>query len=138
LDYNFYILYPLFLLVVTCSQPLYIESYSPLCMCRFVPLHEFVYIVLPTCFILSNQVCVCWLHTMYGCSCWAIFAYCLYLVGSCEILMDHPILGEWYALAFHNPKNMCTWGIPLSVYILNYLVSMWYVMLMRNSNSNVH
>jgi hypothetical protein len=34
------------------------------------------------------------------------FAYYLYLVGSCERLMDHPILGEWYALALHNPK-MC-------------------------------
>jgi hypothetical protein len=33
--YNVYILYPLFLLAVTYSQPLYIESYLPLCMCRF-------------------------------------------------------------------------------------------------------
>jgi hypothetical protein len=71
LDYNVYVIYPLILLAVTCSQPLYIESYSPLCMCQFVPLHEFVYVVLPTCFILSNQVCACWLYTMYGCSCWA-------------------------------------------------------------------
>ena len=100
----------------------------------FCILHVFVYVVLPTCFILSNQLCACWLHTMYGCYCWA---YCIliYLLGSWEWLMDHPILGEWYALALHNPKYVCTWGIPLSVYILNYLVSMWYVMLMRNSNS---
>jgi hypothetical protein len=32
------------------------------------------------------------------------FAYCFYLVSSCERLMDHPILGELYALALHNPK----------------------------------
>jgi hypothetical protein len=35
-------------------------------------------------------------------------AYCVYLVGSCERLMDHPILGELYALALHNSKNVCT------------------------------
>jgi hypothetical protein len=30
------------------------------------------------------------------------------LFGSCEKLMDYPILGECYAWAFHNPKIVCT------------------------------
>jgi hypothetical protein len=106
------------------------------------PLHVLVLFRCMSLYMLCFLLALFWVikYVLVGCtSCTGVliepFAYCLYFVGSCERLMDHPILGEWYALAFHSPKNMCTWGIPLSVYILNYLVSMWYVMLMRNSNS---
>jgi hypothetical protein len=60
LDYLVSIIYPMFLLVVTCTQLIYIESYSPFAYVGFCILHVFVYVVLPTYFILSNQVCACW------------------------------------------------------------------------------
>ena len=92
--YHVSIIYPLLLLAVTCTQLIYIESYSPLYMCWFCILHMFIYVVLPTCFILRNQVYVCWFsHHICVCVFEPIVA-CVYLSGSFERLMDYSIMGE--------------------------------------------
>ena len=53
-----------------------------------------------------------------------------------EWLMEHPILGEWYALCISLSLKMCVHGYHHLVLILHdYLVTMWCVKLMRNSNS---
>ena len=76
------------------------------------------------------------LRTMYLCLCWSLFASCCILYGSCEWLMDYPILGEWYALGNVTSLKMCVHEEYHLVLILQvYLVSMWYVILMRNSSS---
>ena len=50
--------------------------------------------------------------------------------------MDYPILGEWYALWQFTILKMCVHEEYHLVLIYQYyLISMWYVMLMRNSNS---
>src|SRR4051812_37291700 len=59
----------------------------------------------------------------------------LFLVGilfvSSEGLMDYSVLGECHAWAFHNPK-MCVHEENHLVVLLHvYLLSMWYVSLMR-------
>ncbi len=60
------------------------------------------------------------------------------LFGSCEKLMDYPILGECYAWAFHNPK-MCVHEEYHLVFILDYcLVSMWYNSHEKFKFYNVH
>src|SRR3954462_3252261 len=62
--------------------------------------------------ILRYQAYLCMIrwHTMYVR--FLMFEPCLVifgiLFGSCEKLMDYPILGECYAWAFHNPKIVCT------------------------------
>jgi hypothetical protein len=86
------IIYPMFLLAITCTQLIYIESYSPLCMC---------WVLYLAC------VCICYAFYLFyfeyssmcmlGCTpCTVVLvepiAYCLYLVGPCKRLMDHPIL----------------------------------------------
>jgi hypothetical protein len=86
--------------------PLHVLGFVP-CMCLYM-----------LCFLLAlfwviNYVHV-GLHTMYGCSCWA---YCILFI-SCWLLWE--IIGPSHfggviCFALHNPKNVCTWGIPLSV-----------------------
>jgi hypothetical protein len=49
----------MFHLAVICTQLIYIKVTRPFACVGFVPLHVLVYVVLPTCFILSNQVCTC-------------------------------------------------------------------------------
>jgi hypothetical protein len=63
------------------------------------------------------------------------FASRFILLGSCERLLDHPILGEWYALHFTILKMCVHEEYHLVLIFKDYLVSMWYVILMRNSNS---
>jgi hypothetical protein len=98
------------------------------------PLHVLVFIssmcLYMLCFLLvylvysSSCIIVC---TPCTCVLWGALLYLVYiLVGSFEWLMDYPILGEWYALAFHNPKNVCTWGIPPSIDIAR-LASLYMV-----------
>ena len=81
------------LLAVTSPQLLYIESYSlPFYMCWFCTLHVIVYVVLPTC--LPCFLYVGW-HIMYNCSLLSLLHLVhILVVGSCEKLMDYPILGE--------------------------------------------
>ena len=60
------------------------------------------------------------------------------LVGSCERLMDHPILGGVMCFGHFTILKVCAHEEYHLVLILqDYLVSMWYVLLMRNSNSKM-
>ena len=60
------------------------------------------------------------------------------LVGSCERLMDYSILGECDLLwAPHDPKICVHEEYHLELIFQDYLVSTWYVMNMRNSNSRM-
>ena len=75
---------------------------------------------------------------MYVCvlSLYCIFAFIL--VGSFERLMDYPILGECLCFWYFTILNMCVYEEYHIVLIFQgYIVSMWYVMLMKNSNSIV-
>lgn len=103
LDYHISIIYPLILLVVACTQLIYIESYLPLvhvlvsylaCVCTCCAYHLL---------ILSYQVFLCMLAcTLCMCVLCLSLLHPLYiLIGSCEKLMDYPILREW-----------CSLGIP--------------------------
>ncbi len=76
------------------------------------------------------------LHTMYLCSFLSLLHLVGILYGSCEILMDYPIMGEWYAFGNFIILKMCVHEeYHLELILQDYLVSMWYVILMRNSNS---
>ena len=75
---------------------------------------------------------------MYVC---VLSLYCIFdfiLVGSFERLMDYPILGECLCFWYSTILKMCVHEEYYIVLIFqDNLVSMWYVMLMRNSNSLV-
>src|SRR3954468_11697183 len=82
-------------------------------------------------------ICVCWLahHVFVFLGLEPLLFLVGILFGSCEGLMDHSVLGEFHAWAFHNPK-MCVHEENHLVVLLHvYLISMWYVSLMRNSSS---
>jgi hypothetical protein len=80
LDHHVFIIYPLCLLAVTCSQVLYIESYSPLCMCWFLyhsmRLYMLWYLLVLFWVIMYVHV---GLHIMYLCLCLSLCYILLYL-----------------------------------------------------------
>ena len=107
-------------------------------MLWFCTLHVLVYVVLPICLSWEIKYVYVGLYIMYACVvCWAFLHLVYILVGSCERLMEHPILGEWCALWPHNPKNVCTWGIPSSFDITRLSSHYVVYLLMRNPNSKV-
>ena len=112
---------------------------APLCMCWFCTIACFCICCASHLLILSYQVYLCML---VGTPCICVLVLSLYLnifvilFGSCEKLMDYPILGEWCVFwAFHNPKICIHEGYHLLLILQDYLVSIWYFILMRISNS---
>src|SRR3954463_2383699 len=107
-------------------------------MCWFCTLYVFVHVVLLTyLYCYMKYTCVCWLahHVFVFLGLEPLLNLVGILFGSCEGLMDYSVLGECHAWAFHNPK-MCVHEENHLVVLLHvYLVSMWYVLLMRNSIS---
>jgi hypothetical protein len=76
------------------STYLHWKLLAPFACVGCVPLHVLVYVVLPTCFILINQVYTCgFAHHVCVFVCEPIASYFI-LFGSFERLMDYPILGE--------------------------------------------
>jgi hypothetical protein len=104
-------------------------------MCWFCTYHVFVYVVLLLAYLVILPWVGCLAHHVLVCLIWASSAYWCYLIWLFEILMDNPILGEWYAWALHNLKMCAHEEYYLELILQVYLVSMWYVILMRNSNS---
>ena len=84
-----------------------------------------------------NFIFVCWLahhvFVVFGLEPLLILVGILF--GSHEGLMDYSLFGKCHAWAFHNPKMCVHEENHLVVILYVYLVSMWYVFLMRNSCS---
>ena len=107
------------------------------------PLHVLVLFLACVCIccasnllILSNQVCVCWFaHHVRVCHALSLLHLVLFLVGSCERLMEYPLWGSGVLCAPHNPINVCTWVIPSSIDISRLSSRYVVCLLMRNSNS---
>jgi hypothetical protein len=73
LDYLVYIIYPMFLFAVTCTQLIYVESYSPLCMCWYMLCYLLVL------FWVIKYVLVGF-HTMYVCLCLSLCCILFYII----------------------------------------------------------
>ena len=116
----------MFLLVVTCTQLIYIESYPPLACVGFCTLHMFVYVVLSYMMVCTPCTCVL-----------VLSLYCILCVSYLAILRDEWFIQFWGSDVLwspHNPK-MCVHEEYHLVLILR-LSSLYVVcMLMRNSNS---
>ena len=124
------------LFAVTCTSPLYIVSYLPLCMLWFCTKYVFVCVV-PYMLILCIQVCL-FRDIIYLC----VFALSLMhlddiLFGSFGVINGSSHFGGviclGISLAFF---KMCVHEYHHLVLLLqDYLVTVWCVILMRNSNS---
>ena len=86
--------------------------------------------------MLSNQACVCWFaHHV----CLSLLSICFYLIGSFRDFNGLSHFGGVMCFLVTHPLKMCIHEeYHLVVIFQYYLLSLWYVLLMRNSNSNVH
>jgi hypothetical protein len=135
--YYLYIVYPMCLLAVTCSSLPYIVSYLPLCV--LLVLYQVCVCICCASYllILCTQVCL---------GCLAHHLLCLeplmplydILFGSFRVINGTSHFGGVICFVHLSFLKMCVHEYYHLVLILqNYLVTMWYVMLMRNSNSRI-
>jgi hypothetical protein len=96
-----------------------------------------VYVVLLTCFILRNQVYVClFAHHVHVFVCLSLFHLVSILVGSLERINGLSHFGGVTCFGHLTILKMCVHEeYHLELILQDYLVSLWYVILMRNSNS---
>ena len=129
-------LYPMFLLAITCAYILHTLKVACTLACvRFGTLLLCVCGVLSTYFSWVIKYVYVGFHTIY--LHWAllllfdIFLLALFLIDYWTI----PFWGSDMLCALHNPKMCIHEEYHLVLIYQYYLLSMWYVILMRNSNS---
>jgi hypothetical protein len=85
------------------------------------------------CYLLYFEKSGLYILQCIPCICDCVGAYiasCCILVGSCERLMDYPIVGGVICLVeFHNPKIYVHEEYYLELIFRDYLVSLWYVLI---------
>ena len=132
-----FIVYPMILLAVTCAYIIYTLKVACTLECvRFCTLPSVCMCCALYLLILRNQVCVCWFaHHLLVLSLIAFYLL-YYLVGSLWEINGLFLFGRVISFVHFTILKMCIHEeYPLVMIYHYYLLSIWYVILMRNSNS---